>query len=213
MLHPDLAFGESYMDGDLQIESGDIDDLMALLVANREHWQNHWLARLVLALDTRLARFSGLNFPGRAKRNVAHHYDLKDSLFDNFLDPWRQYSCVYFRSPDEPLDDAQITKLSRIAAKLRLQPQFCRNAGQFGNLCIVQRFIRRAKIDAGILPPGIKKIVKKTVFQIVMMCHISFCPTGKIKPAKTRQPCIKRQHQTCQPVILPMFPIGDQQRH
>ena len=122
MLHPDLAFGESYMDGDLQIESGDIDDLMALLVANREHWQNHWLARLVLALDTRLARFSGLNFPGRAKRNVAHHYDLKDSLFDNFLDPWRQYSCAYFRSPDEPLADAQITKLSRIAAKLRLQP-------------------------------------------------------------------------------------------
>ena len=117
MLHPDLAFGESYMDGDLQIESGDIDDLMALLVANREHWQNHWLARLVLTLDTRLARFSGLNFPGRAKRNVAHHYDLKDSLFDNFLDPWRQYSCAYFRSPDEPLADAQITKLSRIAAQ------------------------------------------------------------------------------------------------
>ena len=122
MLHPDLAFGESYMDGDLQIESGNIDDLMALLVANREHWQNHWLARLVLAFDTRLARFSGLNFSGRAKRNVAHHYDLKDSLFDNFLDPWRQYSCAYFRSPDEPLADAQITKLSRIAAKLRLQP-------------------------------------------------------------------------------------------
>ena len=95
---------------------------MALLVANREHWQNHWPARLVLAFDTRLARFSGLNFPGRAKRNVAHHYDLKDSLFDNFLDPWRQYSCAYFRSPDEPLADAQITKLSRIAAKLRLQP-------------------------------------------------------------------------------------------
>ena len=47
---------------------------------------------------------------------------MKDSLFDNFLDPWRRYSCAYFRSPDEPLADAQITKLSRIAAKLRLQP-------------------------------------------------------------------------------------------
>jgi cyclopropane-fatty-acyl-phospholipid synthase len=51
---------------------------------------------------------------------VAHQYDLKDSLFDNFLNPWRQYSCAYFRWPDEPLADAQITKLSRIAAKLRL---------------------------------------------------------------------------------------------
>jgi cyclopropane-fatty-acyl-phospholipid synthase len=122
MLHPDLAFGESYMVEDLQIELGDINYLMALLVANREHWQNHWLARLVLALDTRLARFSGLNFPGRVKRNVAHNYDLKDSLFDNFLDPWRQYFCAYFRSPDKPQADAQITKLSRIVAKLWLQP-------------------------------------------------------------------------------------------
>jgi cyclopropane-fatty-acyl-phospholipid synthase len=122
MLHPDLAFGESYMDGDLQIESVDIDDLIALLAANWKHWQNHWLERLVLALDTRLARFNGLNSPGRAKRNVAHHYDLKDSLFDNFFDPWRQYFCAYFRSSDEPLADTQITKLSRIVAKLRLPP-------------------------------------------------------------------------------------------
>jgi hypothetical protein len=47
---------------------------------------------------------------------------------------------------------------------VRLQPQFCRNVGQFGNLRIGQRFIRRPKIGLGMLPPGIKKIVKKTVF-------------------------------------------------
>ena len=122
MLHPDLAFGESYMDGDLQIESGTIDDLMALLIANNNQWNKHWFARLVMAFDTHLSRFSSFNFPGRSKRNVAHHYDLKDSLFDTFLDPWRQYSCAYFRSPDDTLAEAQITKLARIAAKLRLQP-------------------------------------------------------------------------------------------
>ena len=122
ILCPDLAFGESYMDGDLQIESGKIDDLLALLIANNNQWNRHWLARLMLAFDTRLSRFSTLNFPGRSRRNAAHHYDLKDSLFDTFLDPWRQYSCAYFRSMDEPLADAQITKLARIAAKLRLQP-------------------------------------------------------------------------------------------
>ena len=96
---------------------------MALLVTNRKHWQNHWLARLVLALDTQLACFRALKFSGRAKQNVAHHYDLKDGLFDNFPDPWRQYSCAYFCSPDERLADAQITKLSRIAPKLGLQPR------------------------------------------------------------------------------------------
>ena len=121
ILCPDLAFGKSYMDGDLQIESGKIDDLLALLIANNNQWNRHWLARLMLAFDPRLSWFSTLNFPGRSRRNAAHHYDLKDSLFDTFLDPWRQYSCAYFRSVDEPLADAQITKLVRIAAKLRLQ--------------------------------------------------------------------------------------------
>jgi len=120
--HPDLAFGEAYMDGDLIIETGGIDGLMAFLLANIEPWKKHWLARVILAFDLRLARFSSLNFLGRSVRNVAHHYDLKDHLFDTFLDPWRQYSCAYFNAPTDSLNDAQITKLARIAAKLRLQP-------------------------------------------------------------------------------------------
>ena len=94
ILSPDLAFGESYMDGDLQTESGKIDDLLALLSANNNQWNHHWFARLLLAFDNRLSWFSTRNFPGRSRRNAAHHYDLKDSLFDTFIDPWRQYSCA-----------------------------------------------------------------------------------------------------------------------
>ena len=41
ILCPDLAFGESYMDGDLQIESGKIDDLLALLIADNNQWNRH----------------------------------------------------------------------------------------------------------------------------------------------------------------------------
>ena len=72
LLCPDLAFGESYVDGDLKIESGKIDDLLALLIANNKQRNRHWLARLMLAFDTRLTRFSTLNFPGRSQRNAAH---------------------------------------------------------------------------------------------------------------------------------------------
>ena len=72
------------MDGDLQIESGKIDDLLALLIANNNQWNRHWLARLMLAFDTRLSRFSTLNYPGWSRRNAAHNYDLKDSIFDTF---------------------------------------------------------------------------------------------------------------------------------
>ena len=62
-----------------------------------------------------------LNLPGRSLHNVAHHYDLTDALFASFLDPWRQYSCAYFHSQDDDLDQAQVTKLARLAAKLNLQ--------------------------------------------------------------------------------------------
>ena len=66
---------------------GQIDDLLALLIANNNQWNRHWLTRLMLAFDTRLSRFSTLNFPDRSRRNVARNYDLKDSFFDTFLDP------------------------------------------------------------------------------------------------------------------------------
>jgi len=58
----------------------------------------------------------------RARRNVAHHYDLSDQLYELFLDRDRQYSCAYFRSPEDELETAQQNKKRHIAAKLLLQP-------------------------------------------------------------------------------------------
>ena len=54
----------------------------------------------------------------RARRNVAHHYDLDERLYSLFLDSDRQYSCAYFEQPDQSLDDAQLAKKRHIAAKL-----------------------------------------------------------------------------------------------
>jgi cyclopropane fatty-acyl-phospholipid synthase-like methyltransferase len=95
---------------------------MALLMANNGHWQKHWSARIGLFAETYLAFWNFFNLPGRARRNVVHHYNLKDSLFDHFLNPHRQYSCSYFHTAHDTLADAQITKLARLRAKLCLQP-------------------------------------------------------------------------------------------
>ena len=56
--------------------------------------------------------------PPRARRNVAHHYDLDERLYALFLDADRQYSCAYFEAPDQSLDDAQLAKKRHLAAKL-----------------------------------------------------------------------------------------------
>jgi cyclopropane-fatty-acyl-phospholipid synthase len=122
VLNPDLALGEAYMDGTLTIEDDDIYGLIELLVVNLAHqpdvWHYRWLARL-RRLCRGLAQFNPVE---RARRNVAHHYDLSGALYDLFLDADRQYSCAYFRHPDDGLETAQRDKQALIAAKLLLEP-------------------------------------------------------------------------------------------
>ena len=65
-------------------------------------------------------RIDQYNPAHRARRNVAHHYDLNGRLYSLFLDRDRQYSCAYFPHGDETLEEAQIAKKRHIAAKLRL---------------------------------------------------------------------------------------------
>ena len=59
----------------------------------------------------------------QSKRNVAHHYDLSDRLYDLFLDADRQYSCAYYTDPANSLEEAQDDKKAHIAAKLALKPR------------------------------------------------------------------------------------------
>jgi cyclopropane-fatty-acyl-phospholipid synthase len=58
----------------------------------------------------------------RSRRNVAHHYDLRDELYELFLDDYRQYTAAYFREPSNSLEQAQRDKMAHIAAKLYLRP-------------------------------------------------------------------------------------------
>jgi len=67
-------------------------------------------------------RLRQLNGRHRARRNVSHHYDLDGRLYALFLDADRQYSCGYFETPDQSLDDAQLAKKRHIAAKLLVEP-------------------------------------------------------------------------------------------
>jgi cyclopropane-fatty-acyl-phospholipid synthase len=63
---------------------------------------------------------SQFNPATRARKNVAHHYDLSAALYDLFLDADRQYSCAYFNEPRMTLEAAQAAKKRHIAAKLKL---------------------------------------------------------------------------------------------
>jgi cyclopropane-fatty-acyl-phospholipid synthase len=121
-LNPALGAGEAFMDGRLVMEQGDIFALLDLVTHNLR-WERDNPVRFALWRQARLAAWwDGINFERRSKRNVAHHYDLDDRLYDLFLDPHRQYSCAYWAPGITSLEAAQEAKLAHIAAKLDLKP-------------------------------------------------------------------------------------------
>ncbi|OIQ84570.1 cyclopropane-fatty-acyl-phospholipid synthase [mine drainage metagenome] len=121
-VHPSLALGEAYMDGDLVVEEGGLFNFLSLCLYNigrarrsgRLGWPDH---------VSRLFRHRLMHNPlSRSQRNVAHHYDLSGQLYQLFLDDDLQYSCAYFAHPGMSLEEAQNAKKRHLAEKLLLQP-------------------------------------------------------------------------------------------
>jgi len=121
-LNPALGAGEAWTDGRLTVEDGDLLDLLDLVGYNMR-WDRDNQTRTDLWKGQAFAAWLDQhNYARRARRNVAHHYDLSDRLYDLFLDADRQYSCAYFTDPTNGLEEAQSDKKAHIAAKLALAP-------------------------------------------------------------------------------------------
>ena len=119
--NPRLYAGEAYMDGTLTVEDGGaVYDFIDLVGGNLIKLDEARIVQIRNALARFVRPIQQYNPIGKAQKNVAHHYDLSDTLFDLFLDPDRQYSCAYFDNPNQSLDQAQIAKKRHLASKLRL---------------------------------------------------------------------------------------------
>jgi cyclopropane-fatty-acyl-phospholipid synthase len=62
------------------------------------------------------------NAPGKAKRNIAAHYDLGNDFYAAWLDSTMTYSSARFASPDQPLEAAQLRKIALLLDRLDLKP-------------------------------------------------------------------------------------------
>ncbi len=120
LLNPELALGEAFMDGSFVVEQGSIADVLAVLTDQADPlpgWAKpRWWLRYLLR------HIRQFNLRKRARKNVAHHYDLDQRLYALFLDSDRQYSCAYFESPEASLEEAQLAKKRHLAAKLLVAP-------------------------------------------------------------------------------------------
>ena len=126
----EIGFGDAYMDGLIDVE-GDIADF--LVTASQT------LARIVRAKDQTLRnlpvatglmhRLQGASLPRFRRRSsqqqtqdVARHYNLSNDFFRLWLDDALVYSCAYFQSPQDTLEQAQQQKIQHSLRKLRLSP-------------------------------------------------------------------------------------------
>jgi cyclopropane-fatty-acyl-phospholipid synthase len=119
--NPGLYFGEGYMNQEILIIEGTIEQLIDLITSCYDDFiQNNFIYRIYENFSGYIKIFQQLNEAVKSKQNVAHHYDLKEDLYKLFLDQDMQYSCAYFHNENISLDQAQIDKKKHIINKLNI---------------------------------------------------------------------------------------------
>ena len=121
LLYPDLYFGEAYMDGKITFKNGDISDFLEIALQNLGRKKTNNVSEFINTVRGSYRYLTNFNFIKKSKMNVAHHYDIWDDLYFLFLDPLKQYSCAYFKNPNDTLEDAQKNKINHIIKKLNIK--------------------------------------------------------------------------------------------
>ncbi len=113
VLQSTLGLGESYVAGDLVVE-GSLEDALTVLfeIGIKNPRLASWHGGLGSALVRSLSR---------EKLDVEHHYGRGNEFYELYLDKKLQYSCGYFRTPEDSLDQAQEQKIAHTLKKLDLR--------------------------------------------------------------------------------------------
>ena len=112
LIRPSLdRLGAAYVEGRLEVE-GKLTDILQVAVnlATYGAPRMHRAARMFRHTRTVDAEA------------IRYHYDVSNRFYALWLDRSMVYSCAYFRSPDDALDDAQLQKIDHILVKLRVKP-------------------------------------------------------------------------------------------
>tara|TARA_E500000178_G_scaffold136759_1_gene136707 strand:- start:305 stop:1510 length:1206 start_codon:yes stop_codon:yes gene_type:complete len=126
VLNPEIEFPEAYMRNEIALENASLKNFLMELVKNlgrKEISSASYVSKKIYQIYRFLSNF---NLPGKARKNVEHHYDIGgnkgEKLYDIFLDTkHRQYSCAYWKEDTKTLEEAQQNKLDHIIKKLDLK--------------------------------------------------------------------------------------------
>jgi len=112
---PELgALARAYVHNDLDFTGGArrILGIAETLVGGITHGRERLAARMRQWVHRRRAN----------KENIQHHYDVSNAFYRLWLDERMVYSCAYFRTDADSIDQAQVQKLDHVCRKLMLSP-------------------------------------------------------------------------------------------
>lgn len=112
-----MGFREDYVAGNIDIQ-GALQELVRLGLDLRSQGVRLSLGTIGAILFQRIASLNTLH---RSPENIAHHYDLGNDFYKQYLDESMTYSCAYFRSDTDTLEQAQQQKYEHICRKLQLR--------------------------------------------------------------------------------------------
>ena len=126
ILDPELEFPEAYMRNEILIQNGSLEEFLMSLVENLGREEITSASYLSKKIYQAVRFISNFNLPGKARKNVEHHYDIGgdkgEKLYDIFLDTkHRQYSCAYWKENTKTLEEAQQNKIDHIIKKLNIK--------------------------------------------------------------------------------------------
>jgi cyclopropane-fatty-acyl-phospholipid synthase len=114
--NPDFEFGELYTSGRIEVE-GDLAAVLESVYRSQAAGRGWGVAGLVPSLSRRAS-----NTPSRTRENIRHHYDIGNEFYRLWLDQQMVYTCAYYPTGNETLEEAQTAKLDYVCRKLRLMP-------------------------------------------------------------------------------------------
>jgi cyclopropane-fatty-acyl-phospholipid synthase len=126
IVDPEIEFPEAYMRNEIIIENASLKEFLMELIKNlgrREVSSASYISKKIFQL---CRYFLNFNLPGKARKNVEHHYDIGgergEKLYDIFLDQThRLYSCGYWKHNTKTLEDAQQNKINHVMKKLDIK--------------------------------------------------------------------------------------------
>jgi cyclopropane-fatty-acyl-phospholipid synthase len=121
LANPGLAVGETYVEGDWEIDETDLARFLGYLLVNEAHVEGSTPIRALNEIRDMASHVFRTNNARQSRENASYHYDIGNDLYETFLGNEMVYSCAFFTPETQSLEAAQKNKLETTLDRLRVE--------------------------------------------------------------------------------------------